>query len=314
MEIGIVGYGNLGKACERLLQNNRNKRLKCIFSRRKGIVSEFNTPIYGMDDLDGFVGKLDALCLLTGSQSDLIPLAKKVLGKFNTIDSFDTHAKMREYFSFADEAAKRGGTLSLIGIGWDPGLFSLMRGLNNAVLPLGYDATFWGRGVSQGHSEAIRKLDGVLDAKEYTFPISGAEERIKKGEKLTEREMHGRECFVVVKDGADKDKIEKEIKTMPNYFLPYDTTVHFIDKAEFDKNHSEMPHGGKVLRVGNTSGYAQNMEFSLKLNSNPYFTASVIVAYLTALNNMYSAGERGARTILDVAISALYNGDVLKFV
>lgn len=312
IKIAIVGYGNLGKAVERIAANSTDIGISGIFTRRDPdtLKSPYGTPFFGQEDIFGFKD-IDVAVICTGSANDVTELGAKLAGSFNTVDSFDTHVKMPEYFAQMDRTATDSGHLCFVGIGWDPGLFSLMRALLTGVLPSGVSHTFWGKGVSQGHSEAVRKLDGVLDAKQYTVPKSEAMELARSGggERFTDRDKHLRVCYVVTEEGADKERIEREIKTMPNYFEPYDTTVYFISADEMIKEHSGMPHAGAVMRTGEVNGKSQSMEFSLKLSSNPDFTASVIVSYIRANAYMFKLGERGARSILDIPVSALYSGE-----
>lgn len=312
IKIAIVGYGNLGRAVERIASKSNDFEISGIFTRRdpSTLKSPYGTPFFRQEEIFGFKN-IDVAVICTGSANDVTELGVKLAGAFNTVDSFDTHVKMPEYFAEMDKTATDSGHLCFVGIGWDPGLFSLMRALLTGVLPDGVSHTFWGIGVSQGHSEAVRKLDGVLDAKQYTVPKSEAMELARSGggEWLADRDRHTRVCYVVAEDGADKERIEREIKTMPNYFEPYDTTVHFISADEMKKEHSGMPHGGVVMRTGEINGKSQSAEFSLKLSSNPDFTASVIVAYARANAYLNKLGERGARSILDIPVSALYSGE-----
>jgi len=308
IKIALIGYGNLGKACERIAESSGGFEVVGIFTRRNPteLKSPFGTPVYRQDDIFDFKDQIDVACICTGSKSDITELAKKLAVHFNTIDSFDTHVRIPEYFAQMDEIARANEKLSFISIGWDPGLFSLMRALFSGILPNGSGYTFWGRGVSQGHSEALRHIEGVKLAKQYTVPKPEAIERARRGERgLTERDMHLRECYIVCEDGADKEKIRQEIVNMPAYFAPYDTTVNFISEEEFKREHGGMPHAGFVLRKGLVSDFGCNLEFSLKLESNPDFTAAVLLAYSKALVKMYEKGERGCKTVLDVPISEL---------
>ena len=319
IRLGIVGYGNLGRACERIAASKKDTfELVGIFTRRDpaGMTSPFGTPFYGQDEIEKFAGKIDVLALCTGSANDLTDLGKRCAAKFNTVDSFDTHARMREYVADMQAVTEKSGTLALIGIGWDPGLFSLMRAVFGGVLENGNTQTFWGKGVSQGHSEAIRKIDGVRRGVQYTIPKEEAlvAARAGRGEGLTTRDKHLRECFVVAADGADKAEIERRIVTMPNYFDEYDTVVHFISEEEFERDHTAMPHGGFVLRGGSVSGKGCSLEFALKLESNPDFTASVLMAYAAASARLYAAGRRGALTILDIPAVALTDEDRLDYI
>lgn len=316
MKIAIVGYGNLGKACERIAIDSSDIEIVGIFTRRdpSALSSPYGTPFFRQEDIGMFKGRVDAACICTGSANDVTELGKRLAAEFNTVDSFDTHARMIEYAADMRKIAIENGRLCFVGIGWDPGLFSLMRALFDGVLPKGCTHTFWGRGVSQGHSEAIRRIEGVDDAKQYTVPKADALRlaREGKGDKLTDRDRHLRECYVVADDGADKDRIQREIVTMPNYFEPYDTVVHFISKAEFEKKHSGIAHAGFVMRSGEANGTSNGLEFSLKLDSNPNFTASVLMAYARANARLYALGERGARTILDIPISAVCGGEFIS--
>ncbi|MCM1306708.1 MAG: diaminopimelate dehydrogenase [Bacteroides sp.] len=318
IKIAIIGYGNLGRACESIAASSKDFELVGIFTRRNpnSLTSPYGTPFFRQEDIFKFENAVDVAAICTGSANDVTELGVKLASRFNTVDSFDTHAKMPSYFADMSRTAAENGRLCFVGIGWDPGLFSLMRALFEGVLGEGVTHTFWGRGVSQGHSEAIRKIDGVLDAKQYTVPKPEALALAREGgkESLRDRDKHRRECYVVVKEGADKDRIEREIKTMPNYFEPYDTTVEFISEDEFRINHGAMPHAGFVLRSGEANGKAQRLEFSLKLDSNPDFTASVLMAYARANAYLYALGERGAKSALDVPVSALYagEGDIVK--
>ena len=285
-------------------------------SGQAGGYSPFGTPFFRQDDIESFKGKIDVLALCTGSANDLTELGKRCAASFNTVDSFDTHARMRDYVNDMQRITTASGTLSLIGIGWDPGLFSLMRAVFGGVLAEGNTQTFWGKGVSQGHSEAIRKIEGVVKGVQYTVPKEAALEaaRSGRGEGLTTRDKHLRECFVVAAEGADKAAIEKSIVTMPNYFDEYDTIVHFITEEEFDRDHTAMPHGGFVLRSGKAQGKDCSLEFALKLESNPDFTASVLMAYAAAAYKMYNEGKRGALTILDIPAIALTDEDRTDFI
>lgn len=313
IKIAIVGYGNLGRACERIACESDEFDLVGIFTRRDPwtLSSPFGSRFYKQSEIFDFDGQIDAVALCTGSANDLTDTAKRIATHFNTVDSFDTHAKMCEYFSDMQEISLENDRLCFIGIGWDPGLFSLMRSLFDGVCETGDTQTFWGRGVSQGHSEAIRRIEGVADAKQYTVPKERAVSlaREGKGKALTARDKHLRECFVVAKDGADRARIEREIKTMPNYFAEYDTVVHFISKEEFERDHSAMGHGGFVVRSGDCKNYNVNMEFSLQLQSNPQFTASVLMAYARANASMFEKGYRGAMSILDVPVGEILKGD-----
>lgn len=309
MKVGIVGYGNLGKACEKWLVEQGDEVVG-IFTRRKPceVVSPYGTKTYAQEDVFEFKDKIDVLALCVGSKNDLIGVAKSVANEFNTVDSFDTHAKMTEYAEFMRQ--KVTDKLSYIAIGWDPGLFSLMRALMCAVTKEGDLQTFWGKGVSQGHGEAIRRIKGVKNAVQYTIPKQSALDAVRSGQgkTLCERDKHLRECFVVLEDGADGEFIEKTIKSMPDYFANYDTIVHFIDEKEFEKEHTGMAHGGFVLEKGLSNGYSSDMEFNLKLQSNPDFTAGVLMAYAKSCVKEYQSGVRGVKTILDVPIVSLLSG------
>lgn len=309
MKLGIVGYGNLGKACEKVALDDGKIDDICIFSRRADVKSQYRTKILSQDKI--FDADCDVYVLCVGSMSDLMPLSLKLAGKVNTVDSFDNHAKMVEYATKIQSKAENSDTLHFIGMGWDPGLFSLMRALFSGILKDANMQTFWGKGVSQGHSEAIRRIDGVLDAKQYTIPISNAVEltRNGKGKGLKDCEKHMRECYVVPKDNADLCEIEGKIVTMPDYFAPYDTKVHFVDKAWFDIHCTGMEHGGKVLASGKSSNYLSKMEFDLKLDNNPIFTASVLIAYAKANFEMAKRGVCGIKTILDIPIGEILDGD-----
>lgn len=304
----ILGYGNLGRGVELALRQNPDMSLVAFFTRRQPdslkTLSE-EVPIFHIDELISKKDDIDILFICGGSATDLPKQTPEYAKYFNVIDSFDTHARIPEHFENCDKAAKEGGKIAMISVGWDPGMFSLQRLLSSALLPDGKDYTFWGKGVSQGHSDAIRRIDGVLDAKQYTVPIEDAMERVRHGEnpELSARDKHLRECYVVCKDGADKARIEAEIKNMPNYFADYDTTVHFITKEELDRDHAGIPHGGFVIRSGVTgiNGETKQMiEYSLKLGSNPEFTASVLVAYGRAAYRINKEGMCGAKTVFDV--------------
>ncbi len=311
--VGIVGYGNLGRGVEAAVCASDDMILSALFTRRnpETIKTRTNIPVYKIEDALKMKDEIDVLILCGGSANDL-PLQTPYFAEhFTVIDSFDTHAKIPEHFENVDKAAKNGGNIAIISIGWDPGLFSLNRLLGGAILPNGHDYTFWGKGVSQGHSDAIRRIDGVKDAKQYTIPKEDALNSVRNGEnpELSTREKHFRECFVVLDDGADKDKVENEIKTMPNYFADYDTMVHFISEEELKENHSSIPHGGVVLRTGTTGFDNENkhvIEFKLNLDSNPEFTSSVLVAYARAAARLKKDGETGAKTIFDIPPAYLH--------
>lgn len=314
IKIGIYGYGNLGKGVEIAIKSNPDMELKGIFTRRdpsslKTVYSD--SPVYNVVDAPKMKDEIDVMILCGGSATDLPVQGPEVCSMFNTVDSFDTHAKVPEYFASMDETAKKANTLALISCGWDPGLFSVNRALFESILPNGENYVFYGRGLSQGHSDAIRRLNGVKNAVQYTVPYDEAVRKVRNGENpefSSVREVMWRECFVVLEDGADAEKVEKDIKEMPNYFEPYNTVVHFISEAELKENHFGMPHGGFVLRSGKTSeNVNQVAEFSLKLDSNPEFTASVLVAYARAIAKMRKQGTTGAVTVLDVPIASLSN-------
>lgn len=309
LNIGIYGYGNLGKGVEAAVSLNDDTKLVGVFTRRDPESVRIATDgvgVYRTSDLDRFKNEIDVLIICGGSATDLPEMTPALAKDFNVIDSFDTHAKIPEHFDNVDAAAKAGDMIAMISGGWDPGLFSLARLYMNSVLPVGCDYTFWGRGVSQGHSDAIRRIKGVADARQYTVPVESAVEAVRNGEDpvLTTREKHTRECFVVAEEGADLAYIENAIKTMPNYFADYDTTVHFISAEEMARDHSALPHGGSVIRSGKTGFGQENThvcEFSLKLDSNPEFTGSVLVAFARAIKKMYDRGDRGCKTVFDVA-------------
>ena len=307
IKIGILGYGNLGRGVEIAVKHSQDMELVAIFSRRdpKTITTLTNANVVSIDEVEIWKDKIDVMILCGGSATDLPIQGPKYANMFNTIDSFDTHHDIPDYFKKVDNAAKDANKLSIISMGWDPGLFSLNRLMAECFLQNGNTYTFWGKGVSQGHSDAIRRIEGVKNAIQYTIPIEEAINRVRNGEnpELTVREKHLRECFVVLEDGADANEVENKIKTMPNYFDEYDTDVHFISEEELKEEHSKMPHGGFVIRSGKTglnNETNQIIEYSLKLESNPEFTSSVLVAYARALYKMYSNGERGAKTIFDI--------------
>ena len=308
IKVGIVGYGNLGRGIECSINQNDDMELVAVFTRRNPATVKIlhrNVGVYHIDDILDFKDKIDVLILCGGSATDL-PVQTPALAKdFTVIDSFDTHAKIPEHFDNVDAAAKSGGNVAVISCGWDPGMFSLNRLYASAVLPNGKDYTFWGKGVSQGHSDAIRRIEGVLDAKQYTIPVIEALDAVRSGEtpEFATRDKHLRECFVVADEGADKDRIEQEIKTMPNYFADYDTIVHFISLEELHRDHSGIPHGGFVIRSGKTGWQNENthvIEYSLKLDSNPEFTSSVIVAFARAAYKMKAEGAVGCKTVFDI--------------
>ena len=308
IKIGIYGYGNLGRGVESAIKQNPDMTLAAVFTRRDPATLKIQTegvPVLHVDDAPSMVGKIDVMVLCGGSATDLPTQTPAIASLFNCVDSFDTHAKIPQHFANVDAAAKASGKVAMISVGWDPGLFSLMRAYTGAVLPSGKDYTFWGKGVSQGHSDAIRRIDGVIDARQYTVPVDEALSAVRSGNapELTTRQKHTRECFVVAAEGADKARIENEIKTMPNYFADYDTTVNFISLEELRRDHGGIPHGGFVIRSGKTGFNEQSnniIEFSLKLDSNPEFTSSVIVAYARAIFRLSSEGVSGAKTVLDI--------------
>lgn len=309
IRLGILGYGNLGRGVECAVRQNRDMELVAVFTRRDPKTVKILTDtatVCSVEDVPLWKDKIDVLILCGGSATDLPVQTPEYVKYFNVVDSFDTHARIPEHFANVDEAAKKSGRLGIISVGWDPGMFSLNRMYANAILPEGSDYTFWGKGVSQGHSDALRRIEGVKDAKQYTIPVEAALEEVRKGTnpQLTTREKHTRECFVVLEDGADAERIRQEIKTMPNYFADYDTTVHFISEEELKQNHSGIPHGGFVLRSGVTGWEKEHkhlIEYSLKLDSNPEFTSSVIVAYARAAYRLASEGQTGCRTVFDIA-------------
>ena len=309
IRIGILGYGNLGRGVECAIKQNADMELVAVFTRRDPATVQILTedvPVCRIADVQDWKDKIDVMILCGGSATDLPKQTPLYAEMFNVIDSFDTHARIPEHFEDVDVAAKKGGNVGIISVGWDPGMFSLNRLYANAILPEGKDYTFWGKGVSQGHSDAIRRVEGVKDGKQYTIPVEAALEAVRNGEnpELTTRQKLTRECFVVLEEGADAAKVEEEIKTMPNYFSDYDTTVHFISEEELKANHSGIPHGGFVLRSGKTGWDGENnhlIEYSLKLDSNPEFTASVIVAYARAAYKLAQEGQSGCKTVFDIA-------------
>lgn len=309
MKIAILGYGNLAKGVESAVRQNNDIELKYVFTRRDPSsvsVATEGVKVESVDNILSHKDEIDVLVICGGSATDLPKMTPKYASDFNVIDSFDTHAKIPEHFASVDRAAKESGHIALISCGWDPGMFSVMRLFGNALLPEGADYTFWGKGVSQGHSDAVRRIEGVKNAKQYTIPVEDALARVRAGENptLTTRQKHTRECFVVAEEGADKARIENEIKTMPNYFDEYDTTVHFISEEEFNRDHSRIPHGGFVFRSGVTGFEKENrhvIEYSLTLDSNPEFTASVLLAYARAIHTMHGEGVRGCKTVFDIA-------------
>ena len=309
IKIGILGYGNLGKGVECAIKHNPDMELKAVFTRRDpsslSILTE-GAKVYSVEDAPAMKDEIDVLIICGGSATDLPKQTPEMAKYFNVIDSFDTHAKIPEHFEAVDKAAKESGHIGLISVGWDPGMFSLNRLYANAVLPGGKDYTFWGKGVSQGHSDAIRRIAGVKDARQYTIPVDSALEAVRSGSELelTNRQEHSRECFVVAEEAADLKKIEEEIVTMPNYFADYDTTVHFISEEELLRDHAGIPHGGFVIRTGKTGWNNENshvIEYSLKLDSNPEFTSSVLAAYARAAYRLSKEGQTGCKTVFDIA-------------
>ena len=307
--IGILGYGNLGRGVECAVRQNDDMELAAVFTRRNPAdvsVLTKSAQVCRINDAADWKDKIDVMILCGGSATDLPQQTPEYVKYFNVIDSFDTHARIPEHFANVDAAAKENGHIGIISVGWDPGMFSLNRLYANAILPDGKDYTFWGKGVSQGHSDALRRIAGVKNAKQYTIPVDSALEAVRAGSnpELSTREKHTRECFVVLEEGADAAKIEQEIKTMPNYFADYDTTVHFISEEELLTNHSGIPHGGFVLRSGVTGWEREHkhlIEYSLKLDSNPEFTSSVLIAYARAAHRLASEGQSGCKTVFDIA-------------
>ena len=322
IRVGIYGYGNLGRGVENAIKQNDDMELVAVFSRRDPATVKVNTPgvaVCRAEDAENMTDKIDVMIICGGSATDL-PVQTPALAKlFNVVDSFDTHAKIPEHFDNVDEAAKASGKTAFISVGWDPGMFSLNRLYGSAILPDGKDYTFWGKGVSQGHSDAIRRIPGVKDAKQYTIPVDSAVASVRAGEnpELTTREKHTRECFVVVEEGADLAAIEQAIVTMPNYFADYNTTVHFISEEELKRDHSGIAHGGMVFRSGTTGANNENhhvIEYRLQLDSNPEFTSSVLVAYARAAYRLAKEGQFGCKTVLDIAPAYLHpqSGEELR--
>ena len=311
MKVGILGYGNLGRGVEAAVRKNEDMELAAVYTRRDPATLTIKTEgvaVKSTVDLDTGKEDIDVLIICGGSATDLPEMTPKYAAMYNVIDSFDTHARIPEHFANVDKAAQAAGKVGIISCGWDPGMFSISRAYASAVLPDGQAYTFWGKGVSQGHSDAVRRIKGVKDCRQYTIPVPEALDKVRNGEnpELTTREKHTRECFVVAEEGADLARIENEIKTMPNYFSDYDTTVHFIDEAEMKKNHSGLPHGGSVIYSGESSdGVKHVIEYSLTLDSNPEFTGSVLVAYARAAARLNAEGVKGANTVFDIAPSYL---------
>ena len=312
IRIGIVGYGNIGRGVEQATKRNEDMELAAVFTRRDPAsvkVATEGAKVVHMNDMLSMKGDVDVMVLCGGSATDLPVMGPEIAANFNTIDSFDTHAKIPEYFANVDKAAKEGNNIGIISVGWDPGMFSLNRLYAESILVQGSTYTFWGKGVSQGHSDAIRRIPGVKNAIQYTVPVDEAVDQVRSGSepKLTTRDKHTRECYVVAQEGANKAEIENAIKTMPNYFDEYNTTVHFISEEELKRDHSKMPHGGFVIRTGETGeeGNKHVIEYSLKLDSNPEFTASVLIAYARAAYRLNQKGENGARSVFDIAPALL---------
>ena len=308
MKIAIYGYGNLGRGVECAVTNAPDAELVAVFTRRdpKSVKTLTDCPVISTENILEYKDKIDVLIICGGSATDLPRMTPDLAKNFNVVDSYDTHATIPQHFAAVDDTASESGHIALISGGWDPGMFSLNRLYASSILPDGKDYTFWGRGVSQGHSDAIRRIDGVRDARQYTVPIEKALDAVRSGENpdLATGDKHLRECYVVAEDGADKARIEQEIKTMPNYFADYTTTVKFITEDELKRDHASLPHGGFVIRTGKTginSEHNHTIEYSLKLDSNPEFTASVLVAFARAINKMYSRGVTGCKTVFDIA-------------
>lgn len=321
IRIGIAGYGNLGRGVESALAGSKDMELVGVFTRRapETLKTKTGAPVYAMADAPSMADQIDVMILCGGSANDLPKQTAELAQYFNVIDSFDTHAKIPEHFADVDAACRKSGKLGMISVGWDPGLFSLNRLYGQAILPNGSDYTFWGKGVSQGHSDAIRRIPGVLDARQYTIPVESALELVRAGgnPQLSTREKHTRECFVVAEAGADLAAIEKAIVTMPNYFADYDTTVHFISQEELDRDHAGIPHGGMVFRTGTTGLNGENkhiIEYKLTLDSNPEFTSSVLVAYARAVYRLHSEGQTGCKTVFDIPPAYIHpeSGEALR--
>ena len=313
IRVAIAGYGNLGRGVESALRSCEDMEAVALFTRRDhdSVETKTGLPVYHIDKAAEMKDKIDVMILCGGSANDLPVQTPEMAKYFNVIDSFDTHAKIPEHFERVNAESEKSGKVSIISVGWDPGLFSLNRLYGQAILPNGHDYTFWGKGVSQGHSDAIRRIEGVIDARQYTIPVQEALQSVRAGEnpELTTRQKHTRECFVVAEDGADLSIIEKTIKEMPNYFADYDTTVHFISQEELDSDHKGIPHGGMVFRTGKTGLNGENnhiIEYRLKLDSNPEFTSSVLVAYARAAYRLNSEGAKGCKTVFDIAPAYLH--------
>lgn len=315
MKIGIYGYGNLGRGVEDSVKRNPDMELAAVFTRRDPSslkIATENVPVVNTNDIGEWTDKIDVMIICGGSATDLPEMTPALAESFNVIDSYDNHSQISTHYKNVNEKAQKSGKVALISCGWDPGMFSLNRLYASAILPDGNDYTFWGKGVSQGHSDAIRRIDGVIDARQYTVPVEDAMNRVRSGEapELTARDKHKRECFVVAAEGADKEKIRQQIVTMPAYFEPYDTTVTFITMEEMKKYHSELPHGGSVIRTGVTGNgncHKQVIEYSLKLDSNPEFTGSVLTCYARAVYRMAQRGDKGCKTVFDVAPADIIN-------
>lgn len=308
IKVGILGYGNLGRGVELAVSKAEDMELVAVFTRRDNVVTNMGIKCINVNKIEEYKDRIDVLIMCGGSATDLPVQGVQMVKNFNTVDSFDTHAKIPEYFANMDKVAKQNGKLGIISVGWDPGLFSMARMLFGAVLPDGNDYTFWGKGVSQGHSDAIRRVNGVKAGIQYTIPKDEALAKVRNAENpvLSAREKHLRECFVVLEDGADKAKVESEIKNMPNYFADYDTIVHFVSEQELKQNHNKMPHGGFVIRSGNTTDEHKHvLELSIKLDSNPEFTSSVLTAYARAIAKLAKEGKTGAVTVFDIPLSYL---------
>ncbi len=315
IKIGVVGYGNLGKGVEEVIKENQDMELYAIFTRRDPYEicpKNSNVKVESISNIEKYIGKIDVMILCGGSATDLPVQGPNISKYYNTVDSYDNHTKIYEYYERMNNVARASGNISIIGGGWDPGLFSIIRAMTECYLPNGKDYTFWGRGVSQGHSDAIRRVKGVKNAVQYTIPVDEALYRVRRGENpiLDTRDKHIRECFVVIEEGADVNKIENEIKTMPHYFENYETIVNFIDEDELKENHSGMYHGGYVLRSAVTGGGNKHIiELSLRTQSNPEFTSSILVAYARAAYRMKEEGQKGAKTVYDVPVAYLYESD-----